>query len=540
MWLNLSIILGTCLAGVAFGFFVYWIIIKVQETLRTNRSRPTAEERPPQSIIKENTDDYSSEQPLNEVDYAQDITRKAEDDDWLNSEEPDTSASSLRKDDADWLNSGAAEAPSDISKQDDDAWLMGEGNQSLEAPDESLFNPTPTNSRDIQIKRDGSIININVTASRKRDITPQRTVINLKIHLSPQGSTRKGEWPYDMELPASELSPSMLILQDIVTIKSLEEPVSHSLLMDEVSIKPMESQVVENHALMDEVTVRSVESPVIETPRLMDDISVRPVESQDTESQVLMDEIAIRPSSGPVHIEYELLDDLITKSAAYRTKKATPTVNEAIASPVESPVERAEPRRPIRVNEIAEVFRDKTVIKRAAIPSIAAESRRKPFLAMMSEGIVSLSKLMTIFLFLKLLGGIISLIGLFLIISRVSNTSSIIDGNLGFPIALLGLTLITFAKGLSISSVEQKKQIVIIASMIIILGLANFILESSGIQEFNIYFVVNSGIYLIVTLFSPRFLPEEKRSLNWISAIIFVGFIFVLTSKALDYLKIYF
>ena len=155
-----------------------------------------------------------------------------------------------------------------------------------------------------------------------------------------------------------------------------------------------------------------------------------------------MDEISIKPSPGSVHIEYEILDDLITKSAIYRTKKAKPTSDLVIASPVENPVEKPEPsvdaittnpvesrvekpepsgdavtNKPVEspagiaessvdavivkpvenpvekpqaikafnVNEITEFLEGKRDLKQATIHLLAAESRSKPFLVREGE-----------------------------------------------------------------------------------------------------------------------------------------------------------
>jgi len=175
----------------------------------------------------------------------------------------------------------------------------------------------------------------------------------------------------------------------------------------------------------------------------MDEISLRPVENQITGTHVLMDEISIKLSPGPVHIEYEILDDLITKSAIYRTKKASPTIDVVTSNPVESPVqtvepsidavianpvespvqtveptsdvaitnpvessvetaeptsdaiianhvenpvEKPEPAMTVSVNEISEFLKEKRDLKQATIPLLATESRSTPFLVREGEG----------------------------------------------------------------------------------------------------------------------------------------------------------
>ena len=142
MWLNLLISLGACVALFVFGLFVYWIIINIKKTLRTNQSNSMKRERQTPLTITEDINDLSLEQPLYEADYAPDIQRetdtKAEDDDWLNNGVPAASASTIKKEDDDWLNA--------------------ENNQLLETVDDSSLNRATTNRPEIQIMQDGSIL----------------------------------------------------------------------------------------------------------------------------------------------------------------------------------------------------------------------------------------------------------------------------------------------------------------------------------------------------------------------------------------------
>jgi hypothetical protein len=268
---------------------------------------------------------------------------------------PDASASTTKKEDDEWLNSPLEEVPT-------------------------------TNHPEIQIKQDGSMLNITVIASNKQDIKSEQTIIKLKINLPPQVLARKGEGLYDIEITTDDSSSSYQSLQDIITAKPVEEPFnpSHSL-MDEIYIRPVENQVTESYVLMDEVTVRPVESLVIVCSQLMDEISIRPVENQVTGSYTLMDEISIKPSPGPINIEYELLDDLITKSAIYRIKKAKPSSDAVITNSLISPVEKAEPVKTISVSEITEILKEKRDFKQATIRSEATRLRRTPSLASKGE-----------------------------------------------------------------------------------------------------------------------------------------------------------
>ena len=133
-----------------------------------------------------------------------------------------------------------------------------------------------------------------------------------------------------------------------------------------------------------------------------------------------MDEISIKPSPGPVHLEYEILDDLITKSAIYPTKKAKPSSDAVITNPMESPVEKAEPVKTISVNEITEILNEKRDFKQAPIPSVATELRSTTFLARVGEGMGNLlsqaknlykkTGTLSIFLVIAILGTIAALV----------------------------------------------------------------------------------------------------------------------------------
>jgi len=105
----------------------------------------------------------------------------------------------------------------------------------------------------------------------------------------------------------------------------------------------------------------------------------------------LMDEITVKPSPGPITIEYDLVDDLITKSAVYKAGKAAPSNEAIITQPVASPVIKAEPVKTISVHEIPEILKEKRNSKPAAGPSAPAGVRSTPSSVPVNEGIGSLS-----------------------------------------------------------------------------------------------------------------------------------------------------
>ena len=73
--------------------------------------------------------------------------------------------------------------------------------------------------------------------------------IQKKTLRANQPNSLKGEGPYDTEITTDDSSPSYQSLQDIITVKPTEEPVT------------------ESHPLMDEITVRPVESPGLVSPQ---------------------------------------------------------------------------------------------------------------------------------------------------------------------------------------------------------------------------------------------------------------------------------
>jgi hypothetical protein len=331
----------------------------------------------------------------------------------LNNGVPEPSANTIKKRDNEWLNAGVKEVPVSVYKQQDDDWLNAENDQPLEAVDESPLNRATIDRPEIKIKQDGTILNITVIASKKQDLKSEQTVINLKINLPPQVVAKKGEGPYDIDITADESSLSDESLEDIITTKPVDEALIQSYaLMDEITVRPaenpiiaipplmdgisirsVENQVTESHVLMDEVTVKPVENPVIAIPPLMDEISIRSVENQVTESHVLMDEVSVKPSPGPINMEYDLVDDLITKRWIYRTGKAKPSNDtvlassvETITNPVESPIEKAEPVETVSVNEITNFLSEERDFKPAAIPPEVAEIPSTPFTTSVDEG----------------------------------------------------------------------------------------------------------------------------------------------------------
>jgi len=295
----------------------------------------------------------------------------------------------------DWLNAGVTEVSADTIKQENDDWLN---------------TTVPEVSTNDYKQQDDDWLNAEISQPAEAEDSPPsyqslQDIITVK--------------------PVEETVAESHALIDDITVKPVQEDVNKSqALIDDITVKPVKEVVIKSHALMDDITVKPVEEVVNKSHPLTDEISLRPVENQITETHVLMDEISIKPSPGPVHLEYEILDDLITKSAIYRTKKIKPTMDAVMTNPVESPIEKLEPSRdavttnpvenpigkaeptsdafianhledpiekpePVKivsVNEITEFLKEKSNLKQASISSLATDLRGMPSLAREVEG----------------------------------------------------------------------------------------------------------------------------------------------------------
>jgi hypothetical protein len=246
MWFNLLIILGTCLAGVGFGLAVYWLIIKVQKTRRVVQAELSAPEKISPATITEDIDNPPLVPPLKPADKAPDLKReiadREEDDNWLNNGIPEAAPDTIKKEDDDWLNAGVEEVSTNVLKKQDDDWLNAENEQSLEPVDESSLD-SAADSPEIQIQQDGSLLNITVITSRKQNVRPEQTVINLKINVPPEDVDGNGEEPYAVEVMPDSSSLSDQSLDDMISVKPTEEPDDQSYsLMDEISVKRADGQ----------------------------------------------------------------------------------------------------------------------------------------------------------------------------------------------------------------------------------------------------------------------------------------------------------
>ena len=167
-------------------------------------------------------------------------------------------------------------------------------------------------------------------------------------------------------------------LMDEITVRPAKSQVHEgSSLADEISVRSVKNQVENHVALMDEINVRPAENPAIVNQTLSDQISVRSVENHVIQNfTALMDGIYIKPCPGPLNIEYELLDDLITKGANYRKKNAKPSGDVTRNDDHQNDwVEVIEPDKTVSINDIAEIV-NKAILKQDTIPAARLQSDR--------------------------------------------------------------------------------------------------------------------------------------------------------------------
>jgi hypothetical protein len=286
MWLSLLIILGTCLGGIAFGFFVYWVITQIQKTLRAKRPNTIGKARPASSTNSGDKGHLSTELPLKKVDVVSDVRNETEneieDDDWQNSGISGISEKDLKKEDDDWLFNKTSDADgkalkkedearlfngiSDISeegiKKEDAAWLnagiedistniseLGDWSEtgkqeSEESPDAAWLSHDIANPPEIKIQKDGSVINITITTSSKQGIEPEHTLVDLSMQIFPQNPYKQEMDPFKVEVITPELM-SAADLQETDKSQSSDSPDSLSTLMDEITVRPVDSPITD-------------------------------------------------------------------------------------------------------------------------------------------------------------------------------------------------------------------------------------------------------------------------------------------------------
>jgi uncharacterized protein len=402
MWLNSLVILGACAAGVLFGVFVFWFVIKIQKKKRANQSDSTSDKRQTSLTTPQGVDEPSSEQSFNQADPTPDIQKesdiKIDDDGWLNNGVSEASANIIKREDDDWLNAEVEELSTNVYKKQDDDWLNAESIESLETPDRSTLNRTTINRPEIQVKQDGSIINITITTSPKLDAHPERkedndwlnadveelaedvykqrdddwlnaeddqlleirdgssanlstinqreirleqdgSILNITVTASKKQDSESEQTVISLKIngPAQDLPRKVERPGKVDRTADYLSP-TYPSLQDIMAVQYLEKPVSRSHPLMDEISIVPVERGVPASIQLIDDIAIKPRASQVTESQALMDEIGVRSVDSPIIESLELIDTIAVKPIENQVIEKLALMDEITIRPVESPI----------------------------------------------------------------------------------------------------------------------------------------------------------------------------------------------------------
>jgi hypothetical protein len=77
----------------------------------------------------------------------------------------------------------------------------------------------------------------------------------------------------------------------------------------------------------------------------------------------------------------------------------------------------------------------------------------------------------------------------------------------------------------------------LIISLAIAFGLLNAILAFAGQKDISVYFIVDAIAYLVITLLYVYLNPRARGALNAVSAVIFAGFMVIVTLKVVEILR---
>jgi hypothetical protein len=322
MWFDALVILGTCAAAIIFGFFVYWIIIKIQKLLARQSNSMQAESQTPITFARDNQEPASespSKKTNNTPDFQMKIDTENQDDVCLNRGASGALASTAKNEDDDWMNANVEEVPTNVYKQQDDDWLNAENDQFLETSDESSSNLLAARRPEIEIIQDGSAINIFVTTSLEQDAKPEKYEDNrpLKTETEKISTSRDKQRDDDWLNPENEQTfetkvgsaqnPSPVnqreiqIKQDgfllniaVRASKKQDTKSEHTVTNLKISLPPKDLNEEEelpkeeeinfddpsDQSIQDIVPVKLKNEPTDQSNPLMDEIAVRPVEGQ--------------------------------------------------------------------------------------------------------------------------------------------------------------------------------------------------------------------------------------------------------------------
>jgi hypothetical protein len=77
----------------------------------------------------------------------------------------------------------------------------------------------------------------------------------------------------------------------------------------------------------------------------------------------------------------------------------------------------------------------------------------------------------------------------------------------------------------------------LIISLAIAFALLNAILAFAGQKDISVYFIVDAIAYLVITLLYVYLNPRARGALNAVSAVIFAGFMVIVTLKVVEILR---
>ena len=77
----------------------------------------------------------------------------------------------------------------------------------------------------------------------------------------------------------------------------------------------------------------------------------------------------------------------------------------------------------------------------------------------------------------------------------------------------------------------------LIISLAIVFGVVNTLLALFGQTDISVYFIVNAIAYLIISLLYVYLNPRARGGLNGVTAVIFAGFLVIVTLKVIEILK---
>jgi hypothetical protein len=77
----------------------------------------------------------------------------------------------------------------------------------------------------------------------------------------------------------------------------------------------------------------------------------------------------------------------------------------------------------------------------------------------------------------------------------------------------------------------------LIISLAIVFGLLNALLAFLGQDDISVYFIIDAIAYLVITLLYVYLNPRARGALNAVSAVIFAGFMVIVTMKVIEILK---